>query len=286
MPVKIFRTQPNIAFVKHRYIAFLFSGFLSVFCLVLLLWKGLHYGVDFAGGAVLEVETTTDIEAVRQILHKQVGSGAVIQQLDTGYLVRFQASEGMQTVNSVKDAILNYDHKTIFHKVDFVGPKVGKELIEKAILAVLMAVIGILAYIAMRFNWQFGLAAVVSLAHDAIATLGFFIVTGLEFDINAIAAILTILGYSINDTVVIYDRIRENLKRYSSYSLEEIINRSINETLTRTIMTVTTVLLVCLCLVLFSGEALFGFSMAMLFGVAFGTYSSLYIAAPLLLHTK
>jgi preprotein translocase SecF subunit len=177
------------------------------------------------------------------------------------------------------------DPKIEFRKSDYVGPKVGNELIENSVTALIVSLIGMLMYIWFRFDWQFGIGAIVALIHDAIITLGFYIVSGYEFDLTSVAAILTIIGYSINDTVVIYDRVRENMRKYKTHTFAQIINLSINETLSRTIMTVATTLLACMSLILFGGGILKSLSVALFIGISFGTYSSIYVAAPILMHT-
>lgn len=270
------------------------SVIISLVSLVGLYGKGLNFGVDFEGGVVLEIRTIegVDAEKIRELMNSNGFHNPTIQSLGSkrDYLIRFQPDDqqdSVKVINQLKAVLTDQFGKEVeFRRTDFVGPKVGDELIDKAIIAVVCAVAGILIYIAFRFNWQFGLGAVISLLHDAIAVMGFYVFSGLEFDISSIAAILTVLGYSINDTVVIYDRVRENIRKHNVKNFETILNLSINETLSRTIMTVMTVILVCICLVVFGGEVIRGFSLSMLFGVIFGTYSSVYIAVPVLLYTK
>jgi preprotein translocase subunit SecF len=291
-PFRLVPENTNINFIKYKWVAFIFSIMLSAMAILGLATKGLNYGVDFKGGVVLEVAFAQAPQAktLREFMAKHGYPSANVQMVEGSNiaLIRFQPETddaASEEINSIKAELLEaFGKETVFRKVDFVGPKVGQELIEKSIMAVVLSIVGILIYIAFRFNWQFGIGAVVSLVHDAIAILGFYVVSQIEFDVSAIAAILTVLGYSINDTVVIYDRIRENLGKHKG--LANIINRSINETLSRTVMTVATTILACIALVLFGGEVLKGFSIAMLFGIVFGTYSSVYIAAPILLYTK
>jgi preprotein translocase SecF subunit len=285
--------ETNINFIGVRWVAFIFSLIITVGSIVSLFTHGLNFGIDFTGGVIIEARTDKvyDIAEVRELLSDAGYEGANIQNFGSSsdLLIRLQprhTDDQAKEIASIKSLLESHFNNGVeFRRVDFVGPKVGQELIQKGITAVIISLIGMSAYIAFRFNWQFGIGVIVALFHDAIATIGFYVITQYEFDLYSIAAILTIVGYSINDTVVIYDRIRENLRKYKVDDIEHIINLSVNETLSRTIMTVSTTLLVCLALVLFGGEVIKGFSMAMFFGIAFGTYSSVYIAAPILMHT-
>lgn len=293
LPIRLIPVKTNFNFVKYKAVALVFSLAITVMAMVSLFTHGLTLGIDFSGGIVMEVRADKDIhvESFREALIKYGYNSAEIQEFGKEHdvMIRMQpkdADNQAAEVKSVQEALTQELGTSLeFRKVDYVGPKVGKELVASGMKALVVAVIGMLIYIWVRFDWQFGIGAVISLAHDAIITLGFFVVTGFDFDHTSVAAILTIIGYSINDTVVIYDRIRENLKKHKDKPLKELINLSINETLSRTVMTVATTLLVCLALVLVGGEVLKGFSMALLFGIAFGTYSSIYVAAPILLHT-
>lgn len=293
-PLRLVPANTSFNFIKYRWVAFALSLVISIVAVMGLMIKGLNYGVDFAGGVVIEIRTPSPIAAqeLRDVMSNAGYPHSTIQELGSpsDYLIRFQPHEGeesMAVIAAMKQTLLNsLGDKVQFRKLDYVGPKVGAEMIDKAMIAVVFAVAGILIYIAFRFNWQFGLGAVISLVHDAIAVMGFYVFSGLEFDTSSIAAILTVLGYSINDTVVIYDRVRENLRKHNSKNFINILNLSINETLSRTVMTVMTVIIVCICLVMFGGEVIQGFSLSMLFGVVFGTYSSVYIAVPVLLYTK
>jgi preprotein translocase SecF subunit len=183
----------------------------------------------------------------------------------------------------VQNALRSYDPGIEFRRVEYVGPKVSHELLRDGIFAVLLAVVLVLVYIWFRFEWQFGAGAVIALVHDVMITVGAFAVTQYEFNLSTVAALLTIVGYSLNDTVIVYDRIRENLRRYKAMPLEELIDRSINETLSRTIMTSFTTLLALVALYMFGGEVIRSFTFAMIFGIFVGTYSSIYIAAPILI---
>ncbi len=185
----------------------------------------------------------------------------------------------------MKEALNKYfDNQIEYTKIEFVGPQVGSALIKDAILAMLFSFIGIMIYIAFRFEWQYGLGIIIALIHDTIFTLGFMSISNLEFDLTSVAAILTVIGYSVNDSVVIYDRIRENIVKYKNMSIADMINLSINETLGRTILTVVTTLISVAALILFGGEKLHSFSVTVFFGIVIGTYSSIYISAPILMH--
>jgi preprotein translocase subunit SecF len=292
-PIVLVSHKTNINFIGMKWIAFLFSIFITIATVVIVFTHGLNLGIDFTGGIIIEARTeqTYEIGKVRDLLTDAGYHGANIQNFgsQSDILIRLQpkqTDDQVKEITELKNLIGQYfDNKIEFRRVDYVGPKVGKELVEKGLIALCLSLVVMMSYIAMRFSWQYGIGVVVSLFHDAIATVGFYVVTQYEFDLYSIAAILTIVGYSINDTVVIYDRIRENLRKYKAPDMADIINLSVNETLSRTIMTVSTTLLVCLALVLFGGEVIKGFSMALLFGIAFGTYSSVYIAAPILMHT-
>ncbi len=292
-PIVLVPHKTNINFIGMKWIAFIFSIFITVATFVIIFTHGLNLGIDFTGGIIIEARTSKnyEISQVRDLLGEAGYHGANIQNFGNNgdLLIRLQpkkTDDQVKEIAHIKDTLNTFFENTVeFRRVDYVGPKVGKELIEKGLMALVISLLVMSAYIAVRFNWKYGIGVIVALFHDAIATLGFYVVTQYEFDLYSIAAILTIVGYSINDTVVIYDRIRENLRKYKAPDMADIINLSVNETLSRTIMTVSTTLLVCLALVLFGGEVIKGFSMALLFGIAFGTYSSVYIAAPILMHT-
>lgn len=292
LPLRLFPNNPNLNFLGLRKCAYFLSITITVLTIFLLFYKGLNLGIDFSGGLVIELKTTAanEVQTFRNKLSTHGYHGAIIQNYGNDeIMIRLQPKTDIsqaQEVNDIKEIITEYiDPHVEVRKVDFVGPKVGKELVFSGFIALAVALVSMLGYIWFRFDWQFGTGAIISLLHDAIATLGFYLVSGYEFDLSSIAAILLIIGYSINDTVVIYDRIRENLRKYKTKTLQELINLSVNETLSRTVMTVATTLLVCLSLVLVGGEANKGFSMAMFFGIAFGTYSSIFVAAPILMMT-
>ncbi len=269
-----------------------FALIMSVVCIIgslaLVAIKGLNFGIDFSGGILIEARMSekADISSIREVLSKEV-KDVQIQNIDgNDLLIRVAKTDEEQAVLVKKiQEILNQKFSNIeYRKIDYVGPQVGGELIKKGFLALFISFIFIMIYIWIRFDWQFGLGGIFALIHDAILTLGFFAVTGLEFNLTSIAAILTIVGYSINDSVVIYDRIRENLRRHKKMNLAELINSSTNSTLSRTILTSSTTLVSLLALIFFGGEVLKSFSLATFFGILVGTYSSIYISAPILLY--
>ncbi|MGB0690412.1 MAG: protein translocase subunit SecF, partial [Candidatus Puniceispirillum sp.] len=250
---------------------------------------GLNLGIDFKGGILLEARNTTGSADISKI-RNDIGSlnlGDVSLQgfgTETDILIRIQRQEGdekaqIAAIKAVTDMLgSDYD----IRRTEFVGPTVGAELAEKGILAVMCALMAILVYIWFRFEWQFSIAAILALAHDVLTTIGLFSLTAFEFNLATVAAILTIAGYSINDTVVVFDRVRENLRRYKSHEQKDILNRSLNETLSRTVMTSVTTLLALTAIVIFGGAVLRDFALAMIWGVIIGTYSSVFIAVGML----
>ena len=298
--MRTFRLIPDdtrIPFVRYRYWAYAFSGALVLLTLILLPTKGLNLGIDFQGGILIEAGMpgpAADLAAMRSTL-QDLGLGEIALQEFGGpanVLIRVQRQEGgeqaqLAAVEKVKTALAERFGKDVsYRRVEFVGPKVSEDLLWAGTQATVYALIAILAYVWFRFEWQFAVGAVVALIHDAVTTLGLFSLLGLEFNLTTIAAILTIVGYSINDTVVIYDRIRENLRRYKAMPLPELIDRSINETLARTVMTSLTTLLALVALVVAGGPVIRGFTIAMIWGVLIGTYSTIYVASPMILHLR
>jgi preprotein translocase SecF subunit len=292
---KNFDKTKVIDFMKQRYIAFVISAILIVGSIFLILEKGLNFGVDFTGGIVIEIKSANsiDIADLRSYLYDKVEeyniNEVTIQNLgsDKEVLIRVanpdvSQEERVKLIEKLKLDIAEKVTNPDFRKVDYVGPQVGEELIKSGINALLIAFLGMMLYIWIRFEWQFGLGAIIALIHDVILTLGLYSLLNLEFNITSIAAILTIIGYSINDSVVIYDRIRENLRKFKKLELKEVLNLSINNTLSRTILTAGTTLLALLALIVAGGEAIYGLSLAVFVGVVIGTYSSIYIASPVL----
>ena len=285
MRLKLVPSDTSINFLKHRRIAFIFSIFLVASSIGLFVVKGLNLGIDFKGGILIEARNTTgpaDISGLRADLG-QLGLGDISLQefgTPTDVLVRVQRQEGDEEAQIAAIATISstlgdsYD----IRRTEFVGPTVGAELAEKGMLAVACALLAIMVYIWFRFEWQFSIAAILALAHDVLSTVGLFALTSFEFNLATVAAILTIAGYSINDTVVVFDRVRENLRRYKSYEIEDIINKSLNETLSRTVMTSFTTLLALLAITIFGGAVLRDFALAMIWGVLIGTYSSIFVA--------
>ena len=282
----------KIDFMRYAPAWLALSGVLVLISLISLGVRGLHFGIDFTGGTLVEVQYPAPIELaqVHSALADHGLEGAVVQYFGTRseVLVRIPAGVAGSTgelSTRVLEALATGGEGIRLQRVEFVGPQVGGELITNAALALLYAILAIGAYVAIRFEYRFAIGAIVSLAHDAIITVGFCSLVGLEFDLTVVAAVLTVIGYSINDTVVIYDRIRENFPRMRKASTREIINRSVNESMTRTIATTATVVLALLPLVLFGGDAIHSFSLAMLVGVVAGAYSTIYVASWSLLPT-
>jgi len=288
----------HIGFMRWRKLAFALSGTLIVASIVLLLVRGLNFGIDFEGGILMEVKTpkAVDTSALRNQL-EGLGLGAIeLQQFGApdDVLIRIErqkagGTEGddeaaqVRAVDAVKAAIdSSYGEGVDYRRTEFVGPKVGSELVTAGIEAVLFSLIAMLIYIWFRFEWQFGIGAVLALAHDVTLTIGMYVVTGLEFNLATVAAILLIVGYSMNDTVVVYDRLRENLRKFKKLPLLDIIDRGVNETLARTTMTSFTTLLALIALWLLGGPVIRDFCFAMIWGVVVGTYSSIFVASPIL----
>jgi preprotein translocase subunit SecF len=292
--VRSFRLVPDntqIDFMRYEYLGYAISGLLILLTFILVPLKGLNFGIDFQGGLLIEVRTpgpAADLASMRSTLNS-LGLGEIALQTfgePNDVLIRIQRQEGGEqaqqaAVNKVKQAL---GDKVNYRRVEFVGPKVSSELFWAGAQAVGWSFLAILAYIWFRFEWQYGIGAILAVIHDTITTVGIFSIFSLEFNLASIAAILTIVGYSLNDTVVIFDRVRENLRRYKTMPIAELLDRSINETLARTVMTSLTTLLALLALVIFGGEVIRGFTIAMIWGVVVGTYSTIYIATPVLVH--
>ncbi len=280
----------TIDFVGKRKLAYGFSIVLILVSVGAFLTQGLNFGIDFRGGILMEIETEgpADIGALRRTLGA-LGLGEIqVQEFGepTDVLIRVQQQEGdedaqLKAITVIKEAL--GDVVTEYRRTEFVGPTVGAELIKAAIWAVTSALGAILVYIWFRFEWQFGVGAVVALSHDVITTIGLFAVTQLEFNLATVAAVLTIAGYSINDTVVIYDRVREELRRYKKMAIPDLLNLATNRTLSRTFLTSVTTLIALAALASLGGPIIRDFSLAMIWGVVIGTYSSIFVAVPTLL---
>ena len=263
---------------------------LIVVSLFLLSVKGLNFGVDFKGGTLIEIRTdqsTSKISLIRDSFNQMNLGDVSVKNFGnkTDYIVKFekQNSNDPEFIDNIKKKLSSSIGNVEFRRVENVGPKVSAELLRSGIIAIGLSLAAMLLYIWIRFEWQFSLGAILALFHDVILTLGIFSLFSLEINLSIVAAVLTIVGYSMNDTVVIFDRVRENLKKYSDIKIFELTNISINETLSRTIITSITTLLALSSIYLFGGEILKGFSLAMILGVIFGTYSSIYIANPILI---
>jgi preprotein translocase subunit SecF len=279
----------NISFLKFYKQFYLLSFLLIVISFISFFSKGLNLGIDFKGGTVIEMQFDKKYSAtnIREALIQQELGDVKVKEFGNSqtFLAIFEKKSGKSDfIPNVKTQLEKSLTETInFRRVEMVGPKISKELTKSGIYAVLIALILMLFYIWLRFEWQFSLGSILALLHDVMLTLGAFSIIGFEFNLSIIAAILTIVGYSMNDTVVIYDRIRENLKKDDKSDLLDLINISVNETLPRTLKTSITTLLALIAIYFFGGEILRGFSFALIWGVIVGTYSSIFIAAPLIL---
>ena len=288
--IKRLPAEPKINFIGRYRATLAISTLLVLVSLGLFFTTGLNFGVDFRGGVMLEVRTNgpANLADLRSRLGA-LGLGEVTLQtldVDTDVLINVQRQEGGDeaqnaAVAEVKAAL--GDTVSEYRRTEFVGPKVGSELKQAALLATILSLSGIALYIWFRFEWQFSLAALVALTHDVITTIGFFAITGLEFNLASVAAILTIAGYSINDTVVVFDRVRESLRKYKKIAVSQVLNMALNATLSRTLLTSITTLLALIALSVFGGHVVRGFSLALIWGVLVGTYSSIGVATPLLM---
>jgi preprotein translocase SecF subunit len=289
--LKLVPAKTNITFIKHRTLAMGLSIFLMIASIGVFFTHGLNFGIDFKGGTLIEAsaEDAVDIAALRDRLNNMDIGEVQIQEFgkETDVLIRIakadgavDASQDLSAVQVVRDELAqDYD----IRRVEIVGPQVSAELIQTGILAVVVAICSMLIYIWFRFEWQFSVGAVLALVHDVVLTIGIFSLLQLDFNLSILAAILTIVGYSMNDTVVVYDRVRENLRKFKKMGLHELLDIAINETLSRTVMTSVTTLLALLALYVLGGEVIRGFTFAMIWGVLVGTYSSIFIASPLLM---
>ena len=297
MLLRFIKKTPNIYFIQYRKYFFIFSLFLALISTASLLFKGLNFGIDFKGGMLLETKfkNDVDLESIRnEILRINVGD-FTLQELDKSkdnFLIKVELNNNLQSeqenlIKRVKASLeKKFGTEIDYRRVEFVGPTVSKELIYKGITAILVAIASMLIYIWFRFELPFAVGAVIALIHDTILTVGMFSLTSLEFNLSTVAAILLIIGYSMNDTVVVYDRVRENLKKFKKIEIIKLLNKSINETLSRTINTTATTIIALLALYYFGGNIIKDFSLAMIWGIIIGTYSSILIATPILLNMK
>ncbi len=277
---------PHFDFLSQRRKAMVFSAVLMVVCFLSLLIQGLNLGLDFTGGTIVEVsyKESADLADVRQALAEGGFNNVMVQQFGTtrDVLLRIPP-EGDVNDSELSQRVLaalntSAPDQVELRRVEFVGPQVGKELVDQSGLAILFSLIGILIYVALRFEWRFSVGAVAATVHDAIIMLGVFSLFQIDFDLTVLAAVLTVIGYSLNDTIVVFDRVRENFRKVRKGTVVEIMNQSVNETMSRTVITAGTVLLVVIALYLFGGATLEGFSLALIIGVIMGTYSTIYVA--------
>ena len=282
-----------INFNKFYKLFNLISLSLVVASVLLLFFKGLNFGVDFKGGTLIELRSNDkniNVTSLRQSFNKMKLGDFNIKKFgnENDFLIKIEKKDTSANAIEVikKDLTSSLGSSFNFRRVENVGPKVSSELLKSGIIAIALSLAAMLFYIWVRFEWQFSLGAILALFHDVIITLGLFSLFSLEINLSIVAAVLTIVGYSMNDTVVIYDRVRENLRKFSDIKIYELTNISINETLSRTIITSVTTLLALVSIYLFGGEILKGFSLAMIMGVVFGTYSSIYIANPILVKLR
>ena len=286
--------QRNIDFSSKFKIANILSLSIFIVSVLFILFKGLNYGIDFKGGTLIELRAgskNVNISEIRSSLNSMNLGDVKIKEFGKkgDYLIKIEqkTSNNNELIPRIKKTLINNLNAEIsFRRVENVGPKVSSELLQSGIIAISLSLAAMLLYIWIRFEWQFSLGAIVALFHDVIITLGVFSLFSLEINLSIVAAVLTIVGYSMNDTVVIFDRVRENLRKFSDIKIFELTNISINQTLSRTIITSATTLLALLSIFIFGGEILKGFSLAMILGVIFGTYSSIYIANPILVVLK
>ena len=294
MPIlRIFKSGTNIKFMKIKKLTLIISSILFFLSLALVFFKGLNLGIDFTGGSLIEARFKENIDLSNlRIQMNKLNLGEIQLQTigsENDIVIRVQEKKSnenkqTETIQIIKNSLS--DKSIEYRRTEFVGPKVGGELVKAGILAIIFSLFGILIYIWLRFQWNFALGAIIALIHDVILTLGFFSIFQFEFNLASVASVLTIAGYSINDTVVIYDRIRESMRKYKQISFDEVINISLNGTLSRTLMTSLTTLMALLALFIFGGIVISSFIIALIWGVLIGTYSSLYVASPILTYLK
>ncbi len=289
-PLKLIPDNTNINFVKFRKINYFIALILVFISLMRILFFQFNYGIDFAGGISLEVRTknTPEVARMRTLLAEEKIGEVILQNFgsENNVSIKVAAQENLD-FDKIIEIIKNKLDQTFpgeieYRQIDFVGPQIGAQIVWSGLQAIILAFLAIMLYVWFRFEWQFGIGVIISLIHDTIICLGFTSYFALDFNLSTIAAILTVIGYSVNDSVVIYDRIRENFRKYTKKSTAEIINVSINETLSRTTLTVLTTLLANLALIIFGGEALRSFSLVVFVGIIVGTYSSIFVSAPIL----
>ncbi len=294
MPIlRIIKSETNINFMRIKKLTLFISSILFFLSLSLVFIKGLNLGIDFTGGSLIEVrfKENIDLNNLRMKMNKLDLGEIQLQTIGNGndIVIKVQDKKNnentqSETIQIIKNSLSG--ESVEYRRAEFVGPKVGGELVNAGIIAVIFSLIGILIYIWIRFQWNFALGAIIALVHDVILTLGFFSVLQLEFNLATVAAVLTIAGYSINDTVVIYDRIRDTMRKYKQITFDKVINISLNGTLSRTLTTSLTTLLALIALYTFGGIVISSFIIALIWGVLIGTYSSVYVASPILTYLK
>lgn len=285
--MEFFKVSSHIDFLGKRRIAFLLSGILLLVAIGSLILRGLNFGIDFTGGTLIELgyPESVQLDQIRRALDENEFKDATVQHFGTSQdvLIRLAPVEGENTADLSTRVYQSLNQTTEgeidLRRVEFVGPQVGDELAEDGGLAMLYALIGILIYVALRFEYRFSLGAVIAVVHDVLITLGFFSLFQIEFDLSVLAAVLAVIGYSLNDTIVVFDRIRENFRKIRKGGVIDIVNTSLNQTLSRTLMTSGTTLIVLIALFFLGGEIIEGFALALIVGVVIGTYSSIYVAS-------
>ncbi|TQV86390.1 protein translocase subunit SecF [Aliikangiella coralliicola] len=284
--MKILKSNLNIDFIKFKKIAAVFSVLLMIASIVTVSTKGLNFGLDFTGGTLIEVgyQSDADINKIKSDLNAAGFSKIMVQNFGTArdVIIRLAPVEGKDSskIGNEVHAVLKKGSADVeMHRIEFVGASVGEELTEQGGLAIIVALIGILIYVSLRFEWKFALGSVAALAHDVLITVGLFSLIQMEFDLTVLAAVLAVIGYSLNDTIVVFDRIRENFLKLRKQDSSKVVNISLNQTLSRTIMTSITTMLVLLALFFLGGATIHGFATALIMGVLVGTYSSIYVAS-------
>ncbi|MCZ8186136.1 MAG: protein translocase subunit SecF [Beijerinckiaceae bacterium] len=292
--MKLLRLVPDntrFGFMRFRRVSFPLSALLSIVSVVTFIWLGMNVGIDFKGGTVVELQARGDRANIAQI--RETASGLNLGDVEVqefgsprDVILRVGLQEGGDAAQAQVVAKLRtaFEAAYEFRRVEVVGPRVSQELVQNGTIGVLLAIMVILIYLWFRYEWQFAVGAVIATMHDLVLTIGFYAVTQIQFDQTSIAAILTIIGYSLNDTVVVYDRVRELLRKYKKIGLHELLDLSMNSTLSRTIITSITAILALIALAVFGGDTIQGFCLALLFGIVVGTYSSIFVAAPILIY--
>ena len=294
--LRLISDNTSVKFIRLKLVSFSISAILSLASILAVIFIGLNLGIDFKGGILLEVRTSSNISIAKirnEISNLNIGEIS-IQEFgqDSDYLIRVERQEGSDNaqqiaVEAIKASLNKAFSKDIeYRRLEYVGPTVSKDLVKDGVMAIIFAIIAMLAYIWFRFELPFALGAIVALMHDITLTMGLFAILGLEFNLATVAAILLIIGYSMNDTVVVYDRIRENLRKFKKMNLNDLLDKSINETLSRTINTTVTTILALGALYLFGGQIIADFAFAMLWGIVVGTYSSIFIASTILVYVN